>query len=216
MSAERLAVGDLVRCSRCRKWHPAVTFDSGSATDYAERILFIRCGTARFFVGIIGGPARDPTAFKSPLGADTPELTRSSDRPSIDDIGTASVTAAARQVRLTRLNVLVIGPVAQTEAAVSAIVVALGKLAYFWAPDVPLPTRADGRAIVIRDIATLSPGLQKAWLACLSTQQQRRPHIIATSSIAVFPLIAHGLFLEDLYYRLNTVLLDLRASTDHD
>ena len=32
MSAERLAVGDLVRCSRCRKWHPAATWASGSAT----------------------------------------------------------------------------------------------------------------------------------------------------------------------------------------
>jgi len=29
-------------------------------------------------------------------------------------------------------------------------------------------------------------------------------------------LIAHGLFLEDLYHRLNTTLLDLRASTDHE
>ena len=216
MSAERLAVGDLVRCSRCRQWHPAATWASGSAIDYSEKMLFIRCGTVRFLVGTIDGPARDPTAVKSPLGAGMRELTRTSDRPRIDDIETASVTAAARQVRLTRLNVLVIGPVAQTEAAVSAIVVALGKLAHFWAPDVPLPTRGDGRAIVIRDIATLSPVLQKAWLAWLSTQQQRRPPIIATSSIAVFPLITQGLFLEDLYYRLNTILLDLGASTDHE
>jgi len=162
MSAERLAVGDLVRCSRCRKWHPAATWTGGSAIDYAEKMLFIRCGTVRFFVGTIGGPARDPTAVKPPLGASMRELTQSSDRPSVDDIGTASVTAAARQVRLTRLNVLVIGPVAQTEAAVGAIVVALGRPARFLAPNVPPPARADGHAIVIRDIATLSPVLQKA------------------------------------------------------
>jgi hypothetical protein len=216
MSAERLAIGDLVRCSRCRKWHPAATWASGSAIDYAEKMLFIRCGTVRFFVGMIDGPARDPTAVKSPRGAGMRELTRSSDRPSIDDLETASVTAAARQVSLTRLNVLVIGPIAQTEAAVSAIVVALGKPARFWAPNTPVPARADGHAIVIRDIATLSPVLQKAWLAWLSAPQRRRPHIIATSSIAVFPLIAQGLFLEDLYYRLNTILLDLRASTGHE
>ena len=29
-------------------------------------------------------------------------------------------------------------------------------------------------------------------------------------------LIAHGLFLEDLYYRLNSILLAPRASTDHE
>ena len=67
MSAERLAVGDLVRCSRCGKWHPAETWISGSATDYAEKMLFIRCGTAHFFVGTIDGRARDPKAVKSPL-----------------------------------------------------------------------------------------------------------------------------------------------------
>jgi len=67
MSAERLAVGDLVCCSRCRKWHPAEAWTSGSATDYAEKMLFIHCGTAHFFVGTIDGRARDPKAVKSPL-----------------------------------------------------------------------------------------------------------------------------------------------------
>src|SRR5215831_3452354 len=67
MSAERLAVGDLARCSRCGKWHPAETWASGSATDYAEKMLFIRCGTAHFFVGTIDGRTRDPKAVKSPL-----------------------------------------------------------------------------------------------------------------------------------------------------
>ena len=143
-----------------------------------------------------------------------PDVIRSADRPSLDDVSTTCLTTPALHMSLTRPNVLVIGPVAQTEAAVTAIVAAVGKPARLWAPDVPLPVRADGRAIVIRDVATLSPVLQKAWLAWLSTQQRRRPHIIATSSIAVFPLIAQGMFLADLYYRLNTILLDLRGSTD--
>ena len=143
-----------------------------------------------------------------------PEVSRSANRPSVDDVSTTCVTTRASHMSLTRPNVLVIGPVAQTEAAVNGIVAALGKPARFWAPDVALPARADGRAIVIRDVATLSPVLQKAWLAWLSTQQRRRPHIIATSSIAVFPLIAQGMFLADLYYRLNTILLDFRTSTD--
>jgi hypothetical protein len=213
MTAERLAVGDLVRCSRCREWHPAETWASGSATDYAEKMLFIRCGTARFFVGTIGGRSRDPKTVKSPPGAGRRELIRS-DRPGMDDVGTASVTTAARQVLLTRLNVLVIGPVAETEATVSAIVVALEKPAYFWAPDVPLPARTDGRTIVIRNIGTLSPTLQRACLAWLTAQQWRGPHVIATSRIPVFPLVTQGMFRADLYYRLNAI--DLSASIDND
>jgi hypothetical protein len=216
MSAERLAVGDLVRCWRCGKWHPAETWASGAATDDAQKMLFIRCGTARFFVGTIDGRPRDPKAVKSPVGAGLRELTQSSDRPSLDDVGTASVTTAARQGFLTRSNVLVIGPVAEIEATVSAIVVALEKPAYFWAPDEPLPARADGHTIVIRDIGMLSPVLQVAWLAWLTAQRRRYPHIITTSSNPVFPLVTQGLFLADLYYRLNTILLDLRAFTDRD
>jgi hypothetical protein len=33
----------------------------------ANVAFFIRCGTARFYVGQIGAPARDPKAVKSPL-----------------------------------------------------------------------------------------------------------------------------------------------------
>ena len=31
------------------RWHPVQTWASGSSTDYAEKMLFIRCGTAHFF-----------------------------------------------------------------------------------------------------------------------------------------------------------------------
>src|SRR5215468_981905 len=67
MSAEQLAVGDRVRCPKCRRWHAADLESSGSATDYAERMLFIRCGASVFYIGQIGGTARDPKAVKSPL-----------------------------------------------------------------------------------------------------------------------------------------------------
>jgi hypothetical protein len=67
MSTERLAVGDRVRDPKCRRWHPANRESSGSATGYAERMLFIRCGTSLFYVGPVGGTAREPKNVKSPL-----------------------------------------------------------------------------------------------------------------------------------------------------
>jgi hypothetical protein len=116
-----------------------------------------------------------------------------------------------------RPNVLVIGPVARSEATVAAIVGALSALSMlstpvqYWTPDSPLPSPGDTTTIVIRDIATLSLSSQQAWLARMN-DPHAHAQIIATSSIAVFPLVARGVFLEDLYYRLNTVLLDVLKS----
>jgi len=67
MSAERLAVGDRVRCPKCRGWHPAMQPESGSITDYAERMLYIKCRQSLFYVGQIGDTARHPQDVKSPL-----------------------------------------------------------------------------------------------------------------------------------------------------
>ena len=116
-----------------------------------------------------------------------------------------------------RPNVLVIGPVARSEAVVAAIICALSTVStvsmpvHYWTPDLPLPSPGDTTPIVIRDIATLSLSSQQAWVARMNAPEAHT-QIIATSSIAVFPLVARGVFLEDLYYRLNTVLLDVRKS----
>jgi len=115
-----------------------------------------------------------------------------------------------------RSNVLIIGPVKKTEAEVSAILAELTSPPHFWAADAPLPSRADGRAIVIRDIAKWSRTLQTAWFDWLTVQQEPRPQMIATSSIAIFPLVRQGMFLADLYYRLNTILVDLWISPRDD
>jgi hypothetical protein len=140
-------------------------------------------------------------------------------------IGQASLAAPSSTYALTssltgellahtlRPNVLVIGPVARTEAAVATIVVALPTPVRYWTPDLPLPSPGDTTTLVIRDIATLSLSFQQAWLARMNTPHApyaAHTQIIATSSIAVFPLVVRGVFLEDLYYRLNTVLLDVR------
>src|SRR5262249_14973260 len=50
----------------------------------------------------------------------------------------------------------------------------------------------------------------------MAVQQERRPHMIATSGIAIFPLVRRGMFLANLYYRLNTILVDLWKSTCDD
>jgi hypothetical protein len=143
-------------------------------------------------------------------------------------IGQASLAAPSGAYALTssltgellghtlRPNVLVIGPVARTEAAVAAIVAALPMPVRYWTPDSPLPSPGDTTTLVIRDVATLSLSFQQAWLARMNMPHAPHTQIIATSSIALFPLVVRGVFLEDLYYRLNTVLLDVRKSVGAD
>ena len=65
MSAESLAVGDLIKCLHCHRWHPAEKTESGSQTDYATRMLYIRCGPRTYFVGAEGAPARDPARVRA-------------------------------------------------------------------------------------------------------------------------------------------------------
>jgi hypothetical protein len=107
--------------------------------------------------------------------------------------------------------VLVIGPVAEVEDTVSTILAKWLTPVYYWTPDAPLAALGADSTVVIRDVATWCLDLQQAWLTWLN-EPSRRPRIIATSSIEVFPLVAQGLFLEALYYRLNTLLVDLRKS----
>ena len=47
--------------------------------------------------------------------------------------------------------------------------------------------------------------------AIVNASPDLRSQIIATSRAPVFPLVEGGVFRSELYYRLNTFLLDLRA-----
>jgi hypothetical protein len=79
----------------------------------------------------------------------------------------------------------------------------------WWPHDAPLPVRGAHATVVIRDVVTLSVEQQQAWLSWLNQEDGFHPQLIATSGIPVYPLVAHGLYLSELYYRLNTVLLNM-------
>jgi hypothetical protein len=64
MSAERLALGDLIHCGKCRGWHPAEEPRSGGQTDYGDGILIIRCGADLFYAGQQDRPSRNPTRVR--------------------------------------------------------------------------------------------------------------------------------------------------------
>jgi len=109
-----------------------------------------------------------------------------------------------------RFNVLLVGAHTAVEAALSALVSDVPGAVSVWTVEAPMPARDGLEVVIVRDVDRLSPTLQDAWVSWMEGGH-RRPQIIATSRVPVFPLVAEGVFRSELYYRLNTLLLDLAA-----
>ena len=73
----------------------------------------------------------------------------------------------------------------------------------------------DAGTVILRDVEHLRPAEQKRLLRWLEKASQR-PHVISTSSRALYPLVRAGRFSEDLYYRLNSMYLDCTNPTIFD
>jgi hypothetical protein len=114
-------------------------------------------------------------------------------------------------LRTRRPNVLIAGTFATTEAAVATLLPYLQPPVYCWTPDASLPARHEVTSMLIRDVATLSLDQQHALLSWLDQAGPGHAQVVSTAALAVFPLVEHGMFLEALYYRLNTVRLDALA-----
>ena len=105
---------------------------------------------------------------------------------------------------------LVVGSPADVEDALAPLASDAPTTVHDWTPDSPMPSCDRSSVVIIRNVDRVPLALQDVWLSWL-TDSHDRPQIIATSYAPVFPLVGAGLFRSELYYRLNTVLLDLRA-----
>jgi hypothetical protein len=115
-------------------------------------------------------------------------------------------------LRTLRPNILIVGSPEQIETTSAILIAEVLKPVRYWTADARPPTRTDAATIMIHDIANMSPTHQETLLAWMDGPSAHDTQFIATSVIAVFPLVTQELFLEDLYYRLNTILLDLTVS----
>jgi hypothetical protein len=107
--------------------------------------------------------------------------------------------------------VLIAGTLDTTAAILSTLLPYLRPPVYCWIPDASLPAPHDVTTMLIRDVATLSLDQQHALLSWLDQAGPGRAQVVSTAVLALFPLVEHGMFLEALYYRLNTVRLDALA-----
>ena len=106
-----------------------------------------------------------------------------------------------------QLNVLVEGVDAETDLVVTALKSRAPVPIRHWTgrpPDLP------GGTLIVRGAEKLDARSQRALLEYLTTTRGRHPvQVVSTSSQLLFPMIERGDFLEELYYRLNTVRIDL-------
>jgi hypothetical protein len=110
-------------------------------------------------------------------------------------------------LRLRWANLLVVG---ETGAEFLAqLMPSLASPVAFFNGATPECSQAGG-TLIIRDVDRLSRSQQDTLCEWLSTKG-RPPYIIAISDRSLFSSVRQGAFSEQLYYRLNTVLVDLEG-----
>jgi hypothetical protein len=117
-----------------------------------------------------------------------------------------------RMISAARPNILVIGAADAVESTVSALVARLPGSVSYLRPNAPPPAIDQAEMLVVPDVAALSPDRQHEWVTWLSNGDVRHPQIVATSGVPVYPLVEADQFSGILYYRLNTILLDMQAT----
>jgi hypothetical protein len=122
-----------------------------------------------------------------------------------------SVEADLNVARRSGANVLLVGPEQRLSGPVSTLVPDLYPDAPFQRRDrgpmfVPASSRA---AVVIRDVDALTQDEQLRLLDRLGAAAIR-PQVVSTASTPLLPLVEAGAFNASLYYRLNTIYIDLR------
>jgi len=111
-----------------------------------------------------------------------------------------------------RPNVLVIGDAASTTAVLDRMRPHLLTPLASWTPreSLALP-ETPFRTLVIRDVDQLVGAQQTELLAQLD-QVCAGVQLVSLAGTPLFPAVVRGMFLENLYYRLNIVMLDCAAA----
>lgn len=124
--------------------------------------------------------------------------------------------------RFPRVNLLVVGPDEAVEQVLDMVArevdpdmasapgTQVPSQMLLWRPGKPfeLPTHRSSGTIVLRDVDTLvhsDQGRLADWLE----QAAGRMQVVSTASASLMPLVDAGAFMQRLYYRLNTIYIDL-------
>ena len=106
-----------------------------------------------------------------------------------------------------RFHVLIAGSADAVEQSLAVLMPHLDPPVCCWTPDALLPSPWDVKTLVIRNVEALSAERQRDLLSWLEQAAVAPTRVLSTTTVPLFQRVAAGLFLDALYYRLNTVML---------
>ena len=114
-----------------------------------------------------------------------------------------------------RFNLLLIGEGTRVSKVLEIILPNLRGPITVWLPgsQLVLPPIAQAGTLLLRGVEALELGDQcrlHEWMERVEGRTQRT-QIVSTSEVPLLPLVHAGVFLDTLYYCLNTVYIDLSA-----
>jgi hypothetical protein len=110
-------------------------------------------------------------------------------------------------------NLLVEGPESATDETIVALVPHLRGPVHFWEPGIALHTPGQRKAsLLLRHANQLSLPEQRAVLGWMDVSMCEG-QTVAMSCDPLFALVARGLFVAELYYRLNMLRVELPLPT---
>ena len=117
-----------------------------------------------------------------------------------------------RLARSGRLNLLVIDTEGAAEDVLDSLLLDVDEPVATWRPGerLVLPQVPRAETIVLHDVGALPPDDQVRLLDWLE-RAAGRTHIVSTTHAPLLPRVQAGAFIDTLYYRLNTVCVDVNA-----
>ncbi len=117
-----------------------------------------------------------------------------------------------RRMGMPRVNLLLVGVGGMTRNVVGMLLRDRDEPIASWSPGerLLLPPVARGGTVVLHEVGAMLPDDQLHLLNWLE-HAVARTQVISTTSGPLLPLVQAGAFIETLFYRLNTICLDVTA-----
>lgn len=109
-----------------------------------------------------------------------------------------------------RINLLLIAPDGVVRHVLNSLMLDLWEPIVRWSPGEPvaLPLPAVAGTLILHDVHALPAADQRRLLAWLETAKGRT-QVVSTTSVPLLPRVTAGDFIATLFYRLNTVCVDV-------
>jgi len=117
-----------------------------------------------------------------------------------------------RLARAAGVNLLIVTSGAGNEALAELLVAEVAQPIISWRPGEPLmlPQPAQARTLILHDVGAL-PLLEQRHLIDWLERGGGQTQVVSTTPTSLLPLVQAGAFLARLYYRLNTVCVNVTA-----